>query len=1346
MSKLNKAILIFILSVLLLVAGAWNFIQTKTFSSWLASQTKARIYNYTGVDIHFEKIALGFFPLNTRFHQVELKRQIDDLQMTVSLKTRELAVNFSLFDLLSSKITIESIELSDGDVSIKSPLIDEWLAKDDGGEIPWQDIQIESAYRFINEMVHQKLPVDLNGIVVNKSKIQVNDHSMWVNAIAVRLGKRLKLNSSVERINILNHQIDSVDLVLTCDAKQLNLEKMTVKNQLEAVTLFGSLRDGQGLADVKAMATYTGGAKQLFKFLAKYQSELKTVDALWKVKAEIKGKINNPDVRADITANDLRSEFVQADTLTAIINKKNDIITLDQARILRGEGSAQLTTELILWDGKKAPIENSSFNIVLDKFYTNDALYYIRDTIDPLKGVVSGEMKVSLGRDGYRFELRKGSLLEHFALVFDPNDGPILSNKKLEINTAKFFLANDMTLAMDLDLGFGDSRLVSSGFIRSDSITIEAQSTDFDFKQFGAISGAQIEGKGNVDLRVEGPFDDVKFLFDIDLNQAKVVDLALGDVEGRLRLDLKDLTLHLNQLQGRKGSSKFSAQGSIRFEADQRYNVDVSFPQGTYRDALSLYEFYLPMQYMPKGLAFSYQGKFQVAGSLKDPLPNIQGEIQARNLTWFNESADKLDANFTFINGVLTVNDFMAQKRVATLSGKIIYDLSSEYLEYSARLANLRLQDIAMYRVFNFGYDGILEGNFKGDGKSTELITQSKLKVVKGNIFNQAIQDSTFVVYSDKKNIFINGSILGSIFTFDSYLNLDQQNQSKLSYINASLNTSNVKILTGFISDHNSLDNSITGRISANLESSFNFLSADSINLLFEIDEFAFKRENIRLVLSPIKKNILIKSGEIRHWDILLKGKNALIQSVGTGNLHHKFAVSTKLNVDASVLEMIFPRLQKSSGPLLLDWSIGSDVNQSVLSVLRGETENVLLKVAGIPDTFENLNLMFQLAGNRFDLMRFKSRFGDGQVEARGDVEIKLPYPSVNFTVDVDQTRINFFKNSSIVLSGLASVRGAVPPYEIKSDVSILYGELLDEFSEYQVQGAEKVDSRYIPKPIDVGFINFFSYDVGVKTLSPLLIRNQMADIQVMGAGHVGGSFHSPSYVGDLSVVQGKSRFLFKGHEFTLTEGKLSLGQDMIDISPAVKLTATSKIQNYDVKVDVAGKVDNFDFKLTSEPALSQQDILSLLTLGVTSDIANNLDDTGRKSITSLSLGSLIVDQFMLNRGLDSASAIKLSLLPEFGESSGSLLHGRTSGAASSTKMKSATKVKLQTKVAKNVDLSFSSTLGGSMNQKQEMQVNYDLGSNMTIKGIYELEDPETGSSESGTSLGIDFNYRKTFK
>lgn len=1329
-----------------MIIGAWNFIQTETFSTWLAAQTKERIFKHTGIEMSFKEISIGFFPLATRLHDISLNRKIDEIEGKVELRANELAIVFSLFDLFRSKVTIKRIAMQDGSLGIDSPMIDELFASEDDTPFPWEKVQIAENYRLIEQLIHQNLPVDIFGLRLDRFSIQLSSHKFWAEKLYFGLQKELSLEAIIEDLHLGKEKLDRIVLVATCRDDRVNIKKFMLNRQLEKLEFKGKIVDAKPNASVQGTLMYEGGAHQLFEQLGKYDRELSSIDAYWQVKAELLGQINDPDLIAVISASDFKSVYGQFDQLQGRITKEGERYTLTTMQLLKDTGKAALIEPLILWEKNQAKILDSDFNVQLDGFHTNDALYYIRDTISPLKSSISGTLNVKIKKEGQYFSLKKGATAENFQLLFSESDGAVLKNNRLVLQQADFFLDNQQNLSLDLLLSFGKSTISASGEIRQDSILVEAQSQNFDFKQFGPISGVEIEGEGAVDFRVEGLFEDVKFYFDLDLEKSKVVNLDLGKIDGRLRLDLKDLTLSLNQVSGIKGSSKFDATGTIRFEADQRYHFDINFPQGMYRDMLAMYQYYLPMEYMPKGIAFSYQGKYQVYGTLKDSLPSIKGNIAARNLTWFNESVDRLDANFSFINGVIDVTEFYAQKRIATLAGKLVFDIKSEYLEYNAKLNNLRLQDIAMYRVFNFGYDGILEGSFKGDGKSDELITQSKLKVVRGNIFNQATADSHLVAYSDRKNLFVNGSILGSIFTFDSYLNFDLNNQHKLSYVNAALNTSNVKILTGFISDHNSQDNSITGRISANLESSFNFLGPESVNLLFEINEFAFKRDNIRMVLSPMKKNILIKSGEIRHWDLLLKGKNAVIQSFGSGNLARDYTLSSKINIDASALEMIFPRLQKSSGSLNFDWSMGATKDKQSLSVLRGEGENVMLKIAGIPDSLDNLNYMFQLAGNRFDLLNFKGRFGDGQIQAKGRVDIKFPYPDVDFMADVDQARIHFFKNSSIVVSGVGRIRGNSPPYDIKSDLSILYGELLDEFSEYQVQGNEVVDSKYIPKPIEVGFINFFNYDVGVRTLSPLLIRNQMADVQVMGAGHVGGNFHSPNFVGDISAVQGKSRFMFKGHEFSLTEGKLSLGQDLIDIAPSVKMTAVSKIQNYDVKVDLAGKVNNFDLKLSSEPALSQQDILSLLTLGVTSDIANSLDDTGRKSITSLSLGSLIVDQFMLNRGINSSSGIKLSVLPEFGESSGSLLHGRTSGTASSTKMKSATKVKLQTRVAKNVDLSFASTLGGTMNQKQEMQVNYDLGNNMTIKGIYEVEDPETGTSESGTSLGIDFNYRKTFQ
>ena len=92
-------------------------------------------------------------------------------------------------------------------------------------------------------------------------------------------------------------------------------------------------------------------------------------------------------------------------------------------------------------------------------------------------------------------------------------------------------------------------------------------------------------------------------------------------------------------------------------------------------------------------------------------------------------------------------------------------------------------------------------------------------------------------------------------------------------------------------------------------------------------------------------------------------------------------------------------------------------------------------------------------------------------------------------------------------------------------------------------------------------------------------------------------------------------------------------------------------------------------------------------------------------------------------------------------------MSGRTSDSSSpASRLKTATKLKLQKRIGKDVDVSGSSTLGSS-SQKQEMNLNYDLNDNVSVLGIYEVTTDDTGDDVANeTSIGADLKFRWTFK
>jgi translocation and assembly module TamB len=195
-----------------------------------------------------------------------------------------------------------------------------------------------------------------------------------------------------------------------------------------------------------------------------------------------------------------------------------------------------------------------------------------------------------------------------------------------------------------------------------------------------------------------------------------------------------------------------------------------------------------------------------------------------------------------------------------------------------------------------------------------------------------------------------------------------------------------------------------------------------------------------------------------------------------------------------------------------------------------------------------------------------------------------------------------------------------------------------------------------------------------------------------------------------------------------------------------LKFTGVSKINEYEMKLDLSGSISKVNVDLSSEPALSREDLLSLLTLGVTSDMSKNLESSERRFVTTVGIGTLLVDQLKINEDLNSSLGVKLSVQPEFKEDESTLISGKSAQSDSNTsRLKSATKIKINKQINNRVDVSLASTVGGSIEQKQEMNINFNINKNFSLEGVYEVKPTEDVNTNTPNSLGADLKWRKSF-
>ena len=133
-------------------------------------------------------------------------------------------------------------------------------------------------------------------------------------------------------------------------------------------------------------------------------------------------------------------------------------------------------------------------------------------------------------------------------------------------------------------------------------------------------------------------------------------------------------------------------------------------------------------------------------------------------------------------------------------------------------------------------------------------------------------------------------------------------------------------------------------------------------------------------------------------------------------------------------------------------------------------------------------------------------------------------------------------------------------------------------------------------------------------------------------------------------------------------------------------------------------------------------------------------------------MGSFVFDRFKISDILNKQFGLQVNLGTVIEQSAtDSLLSGRSQDSSGQGgaigRTRSATKIELKKRLDEALTLSVSSTMGGSIGQRQSMNLNYGLTRKIQLEAVYELRTNEEGQEDViDNSIGGDLKFRWTFK
>ncbi|MCX7780162.1 MAG: translocation/assembly module TamB domain-containing protein [Negativicutes bacterium] len=280
---------------------------------------------------------------------------------------------------------------------------------------------------------------------------------------------------------------------------------------------------------------------------------------------------------------------------------------------------------------------------------------------------------------------------------------------------------------------------------------------------------------------------------------------------------------------------------------------------------------------------------------------------------------------------------------------------------------------------------------------------------------------------------------------------------------------------------------------------------------------------------------------------------------------------------DLSILPLLTKEVSWAKGETQGQVTIGGTLAQPLVygSIL---VKDGTLKLKSLANPIQKVAVDIQFEGDKINIKSFDGRMGTGSYRLTGSTLIRgAGLEEYNLLLVLDKLGVQHKYFQGPVSGTLTLAQAGTAPK--------LSGRILLE--------NDTIDVPYIPE-WEPGSINI-GLDLELLFGNKVRFHNPyMYDILATGKVKLGGTLASPAASGRIQAVRGTVSYLRT--QFNIKDGSADFTQ-FGSFMPVIRLQAETRLERTQVNLSVNGPVNAMDIQLTSQPAMSRQEILSLLTL-----------------------------------------------------------------------------------------------------------------------------------------------------
>ncbi len=1309
------------LVAIFLLALLVRFLALPSLEAWALHKVETYSAQKLPVQIKAQSLHFYFLKPSVALENIEVRSQ-GELQKAFDVITiSSVRAHMDLFQLITGRLQMSAVVV---DSPVAQVNLDAFASENSQPEpLPIDQIFSISEKIPLERVFVQNMKLDLHS-VLNKLQVQLQNSSFLV----TNMGKNLTAKADIPSLKIDQEGVGNVqgglDGHLYLTRQSLKIIQLRLHLNDSEIVARGELLDFKNVT-LKPQGVLSLSAQVI---LGDIYNEIRRVRPLLKI-PRFEGKLK-AESEIKFKGLDQFSGKVQLKTEKVIVDQfqvgdaslegtlKEKTFKISEFKVTHPAGTASLdATELTLDHNLRYRTKIHVNSLDMQNLFVSLGLKNI-----PVSGEVSGTLPCQ-GQFGDPLQLECEADIRAKKLWIRSQ----LRQEKSEILALDEMAAsgsvklNAQAVDYKAKVSLSDNTGTSEGHIDFDKgFLIQFKTDRLDFKNVRNLAHLKLIGAAGIEGSTEGNSDAATF--DMKLNASDFVfeDFQLGNLGG----DLKYRQGHLifENLEGAQNKSQFLASLDVDLAHDQ-INGQVKMPVADLADIAKIFERIYKFPLAVSGLG---KAEARFHGSLDFWKMSYQLDSQFKKFSFGPDNFDSLAFNVESKDGDMRTNKVLVQKNnsVLTADGGISPE-KNIHLNIEAK--NWKLEESDLVNKISSGIFGVMNGTAEVKGPVNSPLVTLKSTITDTVIEELEIPQSNLTMKIDRNHLESEMNLFGERIRGDILVPLGASTSPlKIKVKTVDWSFSSLLSLLGAGNLVNDYDSSLTSEIDLTSESG----SLSQATGLVSIKDFFLKRANLNLRNSqPIE--IRMNNGKISLKDFDLKGPRNQLHLKGENFTTDNLNVNLAANVELRLLHMFLPALEDVGGEVKTTATFtGPAQNPKVLGNLT--LNNGYIKIKGFPHPFEKLQADASFSHTRILINSIRGQLGGGNLTGDGSVLINGPKDfATTINGRLEGTTLNV--PDHVRTSGSADVvlSGKWFPFTLAGTYRVSSAFVDKEFGDDGATSTGIRPSVYLPKVLKLASFEPILLDLQIILDKNVVVKNTLIDGSVTGNIQVKGPPQTPILLGKINFEK-NSKLIFKDKIFEVLAGQVQFTNPN-EIDPDIYLSAQSRVNDYDVSLLVQGTAKNMGIHVSSVPPLSDQDIISLLALGVTSTkIDQNVQSREQQAQSSYEIGAAIIGA-PINKKLESTFGLNLQF----------------SSSYDTTRNINVPKVTLSRKLSPKVTASASRIMGDQ--SAYDVKLQYLINHNVSAIGSFEKKDSQdttlrTTEQDSQSFFGLDLEFKREFK